>query len=72
MTQTLLQLNPPLLLVTDEGRKCQALLLLDYGPDWPSLFLVGFDDSRELWWLDQRKLRITDNISLGRMPPSRS
>jgi hypothetical protein len=62
----LLQLNPPLPFVTDDGRKVTALLVLDYGPDWDSLFLVAFDDDRTLWWLPNSRLRAVVNVSLGR------
>lgn len=34
------------------------------------LFLVGMRDSRELWLLPNSQLRLDDNISLGRPPPS--
>ncbi len=64
----MLQLDPPLLWRTDDGRKCAALLALDYGPEYETLFLCGFDDSRELWWLPHSRLRLDDNVSLGRMP----
>jgi hypothetical protein len=63
----ILQLDPPLLFVYD-GRRCSAIMAIDYGPEWETLFLCAFDDSRELWWLSQKVLRIRDNISMGRCP----
>ncbi len=68
MTQSLLQLNPPIPLLTDDGRKCTALLVIDYGPEHPTMFLVGMDESRELWVLPQHKLRLQDNVTMGRAP----
>jgi hypothetical protein len=64
----MVQLNPPMLFVTDDGRKCTALMALDYSPEHELLFLVGFDDTRELWILPHTRLRMETNISLGRMP----
>jgi len=68
----MIQLNPPIPLVTDDGRKCTALMVLDYGPEYQSLMLVGMDDSRELWWIPHTRLRMDTNISLGRMPSPKS
>lgn len=62
----MLQLNPPIPLRHKDGRRCTALLVLDYSPEHDTLFLVGYDDSRELWWLPHRDLRLDDNLSLGR------
>lgn len=62
------QLNPWIPLVTDDGRKGHAIALIDYGQEHDTLFLFGFDDTRELWWLPNSRLRIADNISLGRHP----
>ncbi len=64
----LVQLNPPLPFQTKEGHKCLAYLVLDYGPEWDTLFLCGMTDTRELWWFPQKELRLQDNISLGRPP----
>lgn len=65
---TLLQLDPPIPLLTREGRKVTAIMAVDYGPEYETLLLCGFDDSRELWWLDHTELRLGNNISLGRSP----
>jgi hypothetical protein len=65
---TILQLDPPLLFVTDQGQAVTAILVMDYGIEYETLFLVGFQESRELWWLPHSRLRMQDNISLGRMP----
>lgn len=64
----LVQLNPPIPFVTVDGEKCLALMVLDYGTEYDTLFLCGMTESRELWWLPNSKLRLGDNISLGRNP----
>lgn len=64
----MLQLNPPLPLVDDKGRKCTAYLVLDYSQEHDTLFFVGYDDDRTLWWLPNSRLRLSDNISMGRIP----
>jgi hypothetical protein len=63
-----IQLNPPIPFITADGRHCMALMALDYGTEFETLFLCGMDDSRELWWLPHTQLRMATNISLGRMP----
>jgi hypothetical protein len=62
----MLQLNPPIPLTLDTGEPVWALVILDYGPDYDSLFLVAGQHSRELWWLPNSRLRLGDNFSLGR------
>lgn len=61
------QLNPPIPLETVDGRKCHALLVIDYSQEYEVLFLVAFSDNRELWCLPHTQLRAQENISLGRV-----
>lgn len=68
LANMLLQLNPPIPFITDDGKKVTALFLLDYSQEHESLFLVAYEDSRELWRVSQKKLRMQDNVSLGRLP----
>lgn len=68
MATALLQLDPPLPLVKTDGHQVLALVLLDYGPEWPSYLLCADEVTRELWWLDQKELRLRDNVTLGRLP----
>jgi hypothetical protein len=63
----LVQLNPPMPFLKD-GKKCLALMALDYGPEYETLFLCGMIESRELWWIPHSQLRLDNNISLGRTP----
>lgn len=60
------QLNPPIPLITKDGKKVIALLVIDYGPDYDLLWTVGYEDTGELWTLNNKQLRLGNNISLGR------
>jgi hypothetical protein len=62
----MLQLNPPLPLLHASGRKVTAYLVLDYGQEHDTLFLCGYDDTRELWWIANNSLRLRNNESMGR------
>lgn len=66
----MLQLNPPLPFLY-QGRNVTAYIVLDYSQEHDTLMFCGFDDSRELWWLRTKELRLRDNISMGRQPPTR-
>lgn len=63
----LLQLDPMLPLVTDEGRNCTAFAIIDYSQEHSLLFVCFMDESREIWTLPNSRLRARDNVSLGRM-----
>ena len=64
----MLQLNPPILFRDTNFRLVTAIMAIDYGPDYDTLFLCGYQDSLELWWLPHSRLRMDNNISLGRQP----
>ncbi len=64
----MLQLNPTIPLVTDDGKKCTALALIDYSEEHELFFLVGMKESRELWVLSNKRLRLADNITFDRLP----
>ena len=64
----MLQLNPPILFRDTNFMLVTAIMAIDYGPDYETLFLCGYQDSRELWWLPHSRLRMDNNISLGRQP----
>lgn len=63
----MLQLNPPLPVMV-EGRKGLAHVLIDYGPEYDLLWVVAYDDTRELWCVNNKQVRVQENISLGRLP----
>ena len=68
MAATLLQLDPPIPVQLDTGEKGLALGWLDYGPDYDLLWIIGLRDSREVWTLNNKRIRMQDNVSMGRLP----
>ena len=67
MTQTMLQLNPPLPVVTSKG-KALAHVLIDYGPE-ADLVWVCFQDNSEVWCYRNQEVRADRNITFGRDKP---
>ena len=68
----MIQLNPPLLFRDSNFRSVTAYMALDYSQEHNTLFLCGYHDTRELWWVPHTELRLENNISLGRVPKSPS
>ena len=67
----LLQLNPPIPLLTPKGAGL-AHFLVDYGPEFDLHWTVFLDDSGECWTFGNREIRAQKNITLGRsfvLPP---
>ncbi len=66
----LLQLNPPVPLLTPKGTGL-AHFLVDYGPEFDLHWTVFLDDSGECWTFANREIRAQKNITLGRthVPP---
>jgi hypothetical protein len=62
----MLQLNPMLPLVHEDGRKFTAFAMLDYSQEHELMFAGWFEESREIWVLPQTKLRAGSNLTLGR------
>ncbi len=62
----IVQLNPPLLFNDAQGRHVTAYMAMDYSQEHDTLFLCGYHDSKELWWVPQSGLRMQHNISLRR------
>lgn len=60
----ILQLNPPLLVVTPKG-KAFAHVLIDYGPDYDLLW-VCFENNGECWTWRNQEIRADNNITFGR------
>lgn len=61
----LLQLDPPLPLLTPKGPGL-AHFLLDYGPEFDIHWTVFLDDSGECWTFNNREIRAQKNLTLGR------
>jgi len=60
------QLDPPLPLhVVDRGNGT-AVAVIDYGPEFDLLWVVGFDDGGEIWCVPNPQVRLQANWSMGR------
>jgi hypothetical protein len=66
MNQSMLQLNPPLPVVTPNG-KALAQILIDYGPDHDLIWVCAQQDG-EIWCWKNQDVRADTNITFGRMP----
>ena len=62
----LLQLNPPIPLVTPKG-KGFAHLVVDYGQEHDLIWTVFIDETGECWSFRNQEIRLQKNITLGRM-----
>ena len=66
--QTMLQLNPPIPLVTPKGEGL-AVMVIDYGPDhdlWWTVIVHSGPHSGEIWTYPNPQVRGVENITLGR------
>lgn len=61
----MLQLNPPLPLLTPKGEGF-AHLLIDYGPESDLYWTVFITATGEIWTFANREVRASKNITLGR------
>lgn len=59
------ELRQELWLETPKGR-ATALFAHDFGQEAPLYFTVILRDSGEMWTFPQNKLRVCDNVTLGR------
>ncbi len=62
----LLQLNPPLPMICDKGRGL-AHFLIDYGMESHLYWVIFLDANGECWTLDNTKVRMQNNFTLGRV-----
>jgi hypothetical protein len=60
----MLQLNPPLPVITPAG-KGLAHVLIDLGPEYDLLWVV-FQDNKECWTWRNQDIRANTNITFGR------
>lgn len=70
----MLQLNPPLPMLTPKGEGF-AHILIDYGPESDLYWTVFITDTGEIWTFSNRDVRASKNITLGRThvePPVQS
>ena len=61
----ILQLNPPLPLVTPKGPGW-AHAVIDYGPESNLLWVVFLDAGGECWAFQNPEIRMQPNVTLGR------
>jgi hypothetical protein len=61
----LTQLNPPIPLDTSRGPGI-ALAVIDYGMEHNLLWVVGLDESGEMWCVPNSEVRLQPNWSAGR------
>lgn len=66
MAQTMMQLSPPLPVVTPKG-KALAHILIDYGPE-ADLIWVCFQSDGEVWCWQNQDVRADKNITFQRPP----
>lgn len=62
----MLQLNPPLPMLTPKGEGF-AHVLIDYGPESDLYWTVFVTATGEVWTFSNREVRAAKNITLGRM-----
>lgn len=67
----LIQLNPPIPLVTPKGTGF-AHVLIDYGQEHNLQWVVFIDDTGECWTFCNSDVRIQENVTLGREEPGQS
>lgn len=61
----MLQLNPPLPMLTPKGEGF-AHILIDYGPESDLYWTVLITATGEIWTFANREVRASKNITLGR------
>ena len=66
MTQRMLQLDPPIPLMTPKGEG-YANFLIDYGQEHNLEWVVFITATNEIWSFRNHQVRTTKNITLGRV-----
>lgn len=66
---TMMQLDPPIPMVTPKGEGF-AHILLDYGPESDLYWTVLITETGEIWTYANRFVRAAKNITLGRTHPA--
>lgn len=62
----MLQLNPSIpVKVVDRGIG-EAIFMLDYGKEDHVFWGVALDNSGEVWWVSNDKIRLLKNYTIGR------
>jgi hypothetical protein len=61
----MLQLNPPLPVVTPKGSG-YAVLVVDYSQEHHLMWVVALDEGGQLWMFENPQVRLAANFTLGR------
>jgi len=70
MSNPITQLNPPIPLMTPNGRAL-AHFLLDYGPEHDLMWVCFQDDTGECWTWENAYIRARINATMGRTKMSK-
>ena len=63
----MLQLNPPIpVYVVDKKVNALAHGWIDYGPEFDLLWICGLNSTGEVWIVPNSKIRLQNNITMGR------
>lgn len=63
----MIQLNPTIPVWVEGKGTGQAIGWLDYSSEHHLFWIVAFDDTGEVWTLNNTKIRLQKNISMGRI-----
>jgi hypothetical protein len=61
----IIQLNPPIPLITPKG-KAMAHVLLDYGIEYDLIWICFIDETGECWNFRNPEIRLQKNLTFGR------
>lgn len=62
----MLQLNPPIPMVTPKGDG-YALLVVDYSQEHHMVWVVALDQGGAIWAFENPQVRVAHNVTLGRV-----
>ena len=62
------QLNPPIPLWHTQKGNGYAIAVIDYSPEYHLHWVVGFDDTGEIWVCPNIDVRLQRNYTLKRIP----
>lgn len=60
------QLNPTVPVVVEDKGKGYAFAVIDYGQEHHLLWVVAINDTREIWTVENPKVRVQSNWTMGR------
>lgn len=66
---TILQLDPPIPISCPKGDGL-AMFIIDYGIEHSLMWVIGIDNTREIWTFPNEKVKLQKNITIGRTGPN--